>query len=149
MTPDELKNATHLPDADLKRACDREFSEPFIRPESVSVSTLEGWAQEHQYQILVGNRFCHMLGLQAGKGQAVQTIKAAYRTEEPIITVGLGDSPNDLSMLSAVDIPIVVPGKKGPHPQLADHGWTLAPDMGAQGWAKAMTEIAHRYQLWS
>ena len=148
MTTDEVKAATQLPDEDLKRACDREFSEPFIRPENISVEALENWAEQNQYQILVGNRFCHMLGQKAGKGQAIHTLKLAYRTTESITTVGLGDSPNDISMLKAVDIPIVIPGKNGPHPQLNRPAWTIAPSMGAQGWAAAMTEIAQKYELW-
>ena len=82
-----------------------------------------------------------MLGLEAGKGKAVQQLKQAFRSSEPITTVGLGDSPNDLSMLEAVDIPIVIPGLKGPHPQLADRGWAIAPETGCRGWAIAMETL--------
>lgn len=148
MTETELVSATQLPLTDLKRACDREFSEPFLKPASVSVEALEFWAAQHQYQILVGNRFCHLLGLKAGKGKAVQTLKAAFRTTERITTVGLGDSPNDLSMLEAVDMPIVIPGVNGPHPQLAVQGWTVAPEPGCRGWAAAMNDVARQIGLW-
>ena len=141
MTETELVESTHLPLTDLMRACDREFSEPFILPPHVSVETLEAWAAQNHFQILVGNRFCHMLGLNAGKGKAVTQLKAAFNTSESITTIGLGDSPNDLSMLEAVDIPIVIPGVNGPHPQLAQKGWTIAPQPGCRGWSLAVESI--------
>ncbi|MEM9137610.1 MAG: HAD-IIB family hydrolase [Cyanobacteria bacterium P01_F01_bin.42] len=141
MTEAELVEATHLPIADLNRACDREFSEPFVRPANIAVEALEHWAAQNQYQILVGNRFCHMLGVEAGKGKAVHRLRSAFRTAESVTTIGLGDSPNDLSMLEAVDVPIVIPGVNGPHPQLANRGWTIAPTTGCQGWAAAMESV--------
>ena len=33
-----------------------------------------------------------------------------------VVVLGLGDSPNDLPMLEAVDQAVVVPGAQGPHP---------------------------------
>ncbi|MEQ8755571.1 MAG: hypothetical protein RID09_18920 [Coleofasciculus sp. G1-WW12-02] len=55
--------------------------------------------------------------------------------------MGLGNSPNDLEMLKAVDIPVIVPGNKGIHPGLSGKGWQVAP--GSQGWAEAVSS----YQL--
>lgn len=149
MTQAELIAATHLSTQDLTRACHREFSEPFIKPDHVPVKALEAWASQNQYQILVGNRFCHLLGVGAGKGNAVKTLKAAFRIADNITTVGLGDSPNDLSMLEAVDIPIVIPGKHGPHRQLAERGWTIAPERGCRGWAAVMEMVAQQQGLWA
>jgi mannosyl-3-phosphoglycerate phosphatase len=59
-----------------------------------------------------GGRFYHARG-KHNKGQAAQALAALYRRLHPeITTVGLGDGPNDVSLLAAVDIPITV---RGPH----------------------------------
>ncbi len=145
LTLADLEAATGLSAEAISKACDRQFSEPFIRPET-SIQTLEAIAQELGFKILVGNRFCHLLGAGAAKGLAVQLVAKAWQLahdgDEKITTVGLGDSPNDLSMLEAVDVAIVVPGVKGPHPDLKPYiekyGWQVAPDTGCRGWAAAV-----------
>ena len=56
-------------------------------------------------------------------------------------TIGLGDSLNDLPMLAAVDIPVLV--------QKKDHTWEnidlpelrRIPGVGPQGWSRAIKEI--------
>jgi mannosyl-3-phosphoglycerate phosphatase len=53
---------------------------------------------------------------------AAQQFIACPTAQQAIITLGLGNSPNDLEMLENVDIPIVVPGCRGSHPELADRG---------------------------
>lgn len=144
MTPEEVQQLTGLTLVEVKQACDREFSEPFLKPYA-DLEELEELAAERRYQILVGNRFCHLLGAQAGKGNAVQLLKQAWSAAHPgdeVKTLVLGDSPNDLSMLDAADIAVVVPGVNGPHPQLAEEGWRVAPETGCVGWAKAVVAVA-------
>ncbi len=58
-----------------------------------------------------------------------------------LVTVGLGNSPNDLPMLEVVDIPIIIPGNGGPHQALAQRGWQIAPQPGCQGWALAISSL--------
>ncbi|OKH18116.1 HAD-IIB family hydrolase [[Limnothrix rosea] IAM M-220] len=145
LTVAELEAATGLSAEAIQQACDRQFSEPFVRPET-SMQTLEAIAQELGFKILVGNRFCHLLGAGAAKGRAVQLVAKAWQLthdgDEKITTVGLGDSPNDLSLLEAVDVAIVVPGIKGAHPDLIPfiekYGWQVAPDTGCRGWSGAV-----------
>ncbi len=141
----ELAALTNLAPADLRQACDREFSEPFLRPQT-ALSTLEAIAGNHQFKVLVGNRFCHLLGAGASKGRAVALLAAAWCKAHgddcPPVILGLGDSPNDISMLDAVNIAIVIPGRDGPHPDLAARsGYRIAPYVGCQGWAAAVTEV--------
>jgi mannosyl-3-phosphoglycerate phosphatase len=57
-----------------------------------------------------GGRFYHARG-RHNKGQAAQALAALYRRlNGDTITVGLGDGPNDVSLLAIVDIPITVRG---------------------------------------
>ncbi|MBE9030086.1 HAD-IIB family hydrolase [filamentous cyanobacterium LEGE 11480] len=146
MTLAELQASTNLSFKDLQLACNREFSEPFLRPQT-ALDQLETIARRKRFKILVGNRFCHLLGAGASKGEAVNLIKQAWCEANPdrvgdVLTLGLGDSPNDISMLDAVDIPIVVPGVNGAHPELRGRaGYQIAPAMGCQGWAAAVTKV--------
>ncbi len=141
----ELRALTQLPISKLKQAGDRQFSEPFLRPQA-DLKILETLAAEAGLQILVGNRFCHLLGAGAGKGRAVNLVRQAWQKahpdQGPVKTIGLGDSPNDLSLLDAVDVAIVVPGPQGVNPKLLPHslkkGWFIAPEPGAAGWAGAI-----------
>ncbi|ANV84418.1 HAD family hydrolase [Picosynechococcus sp. PCC 7003] len=149
-----LQDLTQLPLEALKQAGDRQFSEPFLRPQT-DLAQLESLAKKAGLQILVGNRFCHLLGAGAGKGRAVQLLQQAWQKahpdQPPIKTLGLGDSPNDLSLLEAVDVVIAVPGPEGVNPKLASHiqeqGWLVAPYPGAKGWAaaveKQLNELDH------
>lgn len=142
-----LQAMTHLAADGLRLAGDRQFSEPFLRPET-PLLTLEEVAQNHQFKILVGNRFCHLVGDGASKGRAVEMIKAAWGkahsdASTEVVTLGLGDSPNDILMLDAVDIAIVIPGINGPHPELASRsGYRIAPAPGCHGWAAAVADVA-------
>jgi len=144
---EQLMALTGLNSAEARKAKTREFTEPFVNP-GLAASVLEQQVAEIGFQVLVGDRFCHLIGLGAGKGKAVDLLVACYQAPQtPIKTVGLGNSPNDLALLEAVDIPIVIPGAQGPHPDLADRGWQIAPAAGAQGWTMAMSQVRDRY--WS
>lgn len=147
MSVAELIALTGLSSEEALKAQTREFTEPFVNL-GLAPTELEQHVAEIGFQVLVGDRFCHLIGLGAGKGKAVQLLVQCYQAPQtPIKTVGLGNSPNDLAMLKAVDIPIVIPGAKGPHPGLAHQGWQIAPAPGSQGWAMAMSQI--RDQYWS
>ena len=67
-----------------------------------------------------GGRFYHLTGRNT-KGLAVVLLTLLYRSSSPdLITVGLGDGANDLSMLERVDIPVVIPRERF----LVDTAWT-------------------------
>jgi len=76
------------------------------------------------------------------KGKAVEIVTDLYRKMwGEIKTIGLGDSLNDLPMLSAVDIPILV--------QKRDYSWENVnlprlrkiQGIGPEGWARAIERI--------
>ncbi len=58
-----------------------------------------------------GGRFHHILG-KNDKGKAVEILKELYEKQfSSIFTVGIGDSLNDLPMLSVVDHPFFLKGE--------------------------------------
>jgi mannosyl-3-phosphoglycerate phosphatase len=142
---EQIQTLTGLTEADAQQAKAREFTEPFMTPKNVTPEKLMAAAASIGFQVVVGDRFSHLIAGSAGKGVAVRQLVAHYRTTLPagetVTTVGLGNSPNDLAMLENVDQPIVLPGKSGPHAKLSDRGWTIAPAPAPEGWAMAVQQV--------
>jgi mannosyl-3-phosphoglycerate phosphatase len=142
---DQVQHLTGLSAADSRQAKMREFSEPFLTPKNTPPEKLTAAVEAMGFQVVVGDRFSHLIGGDAGKGIAVRQLVELYAPTLPpgeqIITVGLGNSPNDLDMLENVDRAIVLPGASGPHPQLSDRGWTIAPAPAPTGWAMAVNQL--------
>ena len=59
-----------------------------------------------------GGRFWHVLDARGGKGQAIRWLVEQYHQREGALrtTLGLGDGPNDASLLDNVDYAVVVKG---------------------------------------
>ncbi|MBR8828861.1 MAG: HAD-IIB family hydrolase [Gomphosphaeria aponina SAG 52.96 = DSM 107014] len=144
LTDLEIAQLTGLSLDEVKLATAREFSEPFITPRNLSRGKITETVEKLGFRVVVGDRFSHLIGGNAGKGKAVQWLINYYQSATPtekIVTIGLGNSPNDKQMLATVDYPIIIPGKGGPHPGLTGRGWKVAPAAGSLGWAKAVAEL--------
>lgn len=142
-TVDQVAQMTGLAPEDAKQAKAREFSEPFMTPKNVTPEDLRQAVEDMGFRVVLGDRFSHLIGGEAGKGEAVRQLVALYQSviPEPLVTIGLGNSPNDLAMLEVVDHPVILPGENGPHPQLAERGWPVAPTVAPEGWAEAITDL--------
>jgi len=146
MTPEEVAEDCGLPLEEARLAQRREFDEPFRllsdRPEDLPqvIRLAEGVG----LRVLQGGRYHHLAG-RSTKGDAVRKVCSFLRKRRgPVRSVGLGDSPNDLPMLEAVDLPVVVMRHGGfHHPQLQEgvpHA-LLAPGVGPVGWNTAVLEL--------
>ncbi|MFG6094014.1 HAD-IIB family hydrolase [Leptothoe sp. ISB3NOV94-8A] len=151
MTITRLQKYTGLSANDAQEAKAREFSEPFITPKALTAGQIVEAVESMGFKVVVGDRFSHLIGPEAGKGNAVKRLVALYQSilppEETIVTIGLGNSPNDLDMLEHVDHPIVLPGVQGPHPQLGNRSWEIAPSPAPQGWVEAVTSICQQFDV--
>ncbi len=145
----QLHQLTGLSSEAIKRAKAREFTEPFVTPFEVSSQRIEEAVKNQGFKVVVGDRFSHLIGPEAGKGLAVKELELLYQktvSNEKIITVGLGNSPNDIAMLENVDHPFIIPGRKGPHPGLLGRGWTVASHPGPTGWYSVISEQLSSYE---
>ena len=85
-----------------------------------------------------GNRFLHLQGRHDKATAIPRLIELAG--PGPGVTIALGDSPNDVGLLAAADVAVIVPGAAGPHPELV----RLFPDAQVaalphgRGWAAAV-----------
>jgi len=134
-----------------QRAQQREFDEPFV----MLKGDAQGWPrlsreiQKLGLHATRGSRFFHILG-ENDKGAAVQRLSAWFRRAAPggiLRTVGLGDSPNDIPLLRAVDAPIVVarPGGRYDRETISAVPRALrAGGIGPDGWNHAVLQLLRR-----
>jgi mannosyl-3-phosphoglycerate phosphatase len=144
MTPEEISSRTGL-DLDSSRlAAKREYDEPFIvlEQEKIDIDTLRCAAQRRGLTITTGGRFYHIHG-QNDKGEAVERVIMWYKEQHPqMITIALGDSPNDFSMLKRVDYPVLIRSSNdfsGIEESIP--GLMVSHEMGPKGWNSAVLGI--------
>ena len=89
-----------------------------------------------------GGRYYHIMG-NNDKGRGVDILTALYRRKWPgIRTIGLGDSLNDLPMLEAVDVAILVQKPGGLYdPAILHTGIIKADGIGPAGWNRELINI--------
>lgn len=121
---------TGLPAAEAELARQREFDEPFLFLSGDSDRFAEAIAA-HSLRLTRGGRFWHVFE-HGSKGEALLRLKPGHS-----LSIALGDSENDRSMLEAADIPVVIPGGNlKPAPE-----WRVAPHPGPRGWNEAMLAL--------
>ncbi|QNI78471.1 glucosyl-3-phosphoglycerate phosphatase [Synechococcus sp. RS9909] len=128
----------------LQRAARRRWSLPFVPPSAAARLRLPLLAQNLGVSVVQGNRMGHLLGAQVSKGRALERLKTRMGGAS-VRVLALGDSPNDLPLLEAADVAVVVPGSDGPHPvfaeALASGRFQLASAPHAAGWAEAVQQV--------
>ena len=143
----EIQSLTRLSKEAARKAKTREFSEPFIAPKNISALELENAAAEFGFRIISGDRFSYVLGNNASITNAVQWLMDRYQPEiagekaESLVTIGLGNSFQDLEMLEKMDIPVVIANKMGRNSSLVDKNWKTTNSPGIQGWTEVITEL--------
>lgn len=149
MSTQEVAQACRLSLEAAARAKDRQYDEPFqVDPENeAALPKLETMARAAGLRIHRGGRFHHLSGPH-DKGQAVSVLLGTLRTgTRSIRSIGIGDSPNDLSMLERVDLPVVVQRPSGTwDPFLISRlpSAYRAEGIGPAGWNAAVLDLLGR-----
>lgn len=133
-----------LPEA--RRAKARAFDEPFLLASDnpLDLLQLQNKIAEAGLLLTRRGRFFH-LHSDANKGVAVRILTALYRHfYRRIRTVGLGDDLNDLPLLSAVDVPIVMRAPRYSWEEAWLQGLKnlrMAEATGPRGWNEEVLKI--------
>ncbi|MFQ5683516.1 MAG: HAD-IIB family hydrolase [Candidatus Binatia bacterium] len=143
MGPGEISELTGLSKEQAALARKREFDEPFIVEEGGSdclISTLRASGME----VIQGGEFFHVTGGH-DKGNAVKALLDLFRRSRPeLLTVGLGNSANDLPFLTQVDIAVLVRNIDGSYNHEAGdkiRHIKRTQKSGTAGWREAVEEI--------
>jgi mannosyl-3-phosphoglycerate phosphatase len=143
MKDDDVARLCGLKKPEAKRARQREFDEPFLLEKGTprQKERFFRWIQQRGLRWREGGRFLHLMG-DNDKGVAVRRLIDLYRQLwGDIRTVGLGDSPNDLDLLSVVDVPVLVAKSNGSYDETVRaklRGVQLAPGPGPAGWNQSV-----------
>ena len=147
MSIDEVSKRTGLSHPEAVLAKQREYDEPFIVEGPTSqIEDIHRLAAARGLVCTRGGRFHHLLG-PSDKGQACRYLIDCFRrlpTKEAgdVVTIGLGDSLNDLPMLQAVDRTILVQRPDGSYdPDVALPNLVRAGGVGLAGWNAAVLRL--------
>ncbi len=145
-----IARITGLSEDRAQKAASRHCTEPLLwHDEDNRIEEFRSTLSPHGLQLTRGGRFWHVAG-PTDKGKAAAVVIDRHRAEQSaeLISIGLGDSPIDESLLLASDIAVVIPAFDGsvrlefPHRRRI-----VAPHPGPEGWASAMTSILDEYNL--
>jgi len=144
LSEEELTSICGLSPEEAAFAKKREYDEPFIvegGPKEVEIVKKKIKMKGMNY--IWGGKFHHILG-KNDKGKAVEILKELYEKQFfSISTVGIGDSLNDLPMLSAVDYPILLKERDDPLLENASQirNLTIIEGKGPQALNQAILEL--------
>ncbi len=138
-----LAARTGLPPDDARRAGQREASEPIVwRGSEAALSAFRRALADHGLTLVKGGRFFHVMG-DTSKADAMRWLHHLLeeRRGRALTSIALGDGPNDLQMLEAADVAVVVanPDSDPIAPQADRILWTRLP--GPAGWNEAILEL--------
>lgn len=109
----EVMELTGLDEDRARDARQREGSEPLLwEDSSAALDTFRAALEGDSLQLTQGGRFWHVMGRSADKGAAVEWLVKRFTAlrGQPPLSLGLGDGPNDITMLEAVDQAVVIRG---------------------------------------
>ncbi len=141
LTEEELSALTGMGLDEARYAKQREYDEAFmVEGGKEEIERVKKKIQEKGMNYTWGGRFHHILG-KNDKGKAVRILKALYENEYfSVLTIGIGDSLNDLPMLLAVEKPVFLQREGEPTPSEVPN-LTLIQGVGPRAWNEAMLRV--------
>jgi mannosyl-3-phosphoglycerate phosphatase len=145
ITVEEIMSLTALPYDKAQKAKSRLCSEPLIWEDTAEkLEEFENEIKKQNLRLLQGGRFYHLMG-KTDKGKASLYLVDLYNKKFPdhkFLTIGIGDSPNDIEMLKAVYIPVLVQRPDGSYIDIPIKNKVIYADgRGPVGWNKAVQTI--------
>jgi mannosyl-3-phosphoglycerate phosphatase len=136
---EQIASLTGLSTGQASMAKQREFTEPFLMGDESKIDELAAAAAASGLTITPGSRFYHLMGNRQDKGRAVRLCTEVFagNLNGEVVTIGLGDSANDIPMLENVDIPILIPHPDGSFEKIDRFNPIKADRPGSAGWNDA------------
>ncbi len=144
---DELSARTGLSVLDAKLAKQRQYSEPIVwRDTSKAFSQFAAALKALNLNLIEGGRFFSIQGSH-DKATGMKWLQG-LDTSSTKLTVALGDSPNDIAMLEAADIAVVIKSPKSDQINLKNPKRVIRTNRpGPAGWQDAILKILREIDL--
>jgi len=142
MSAEEVASLTSLDLEAAQRAKAREYDETLnLEGTPDEINRVLNAIRKTGLNYTSGGRYYDVTGPN-DKGKATRILIDLFRSKlGQIKTIAIGDSPNDLPMLSAVDIPVLVQKPGGTWEEIDIPHLHRVEGVGPEGWARAVEEI--------
>ncbi|MEW6417673.1 MAG: HAD-IIB family hydrolase [Nitrospirota bacterium] len=142
MSAKEIAEIANMSIGEAEMAKERDFDEPFIFAGAIHELPLLFDAIKAKGFNCTQGRFFHILG-NSDKGKAVSILIKLYKKKfGEVVTIAIGDSPNDIEMLKEVDYPIIVKRHDGGYDSKINVlNLIKAEGIGPEGWNKAVMKL--------
>lgn len=142
LNAEEVSKDTGLDIESATLAKNREYDEAFKMEDDSGTELLKEHILAQGLNFTKGGRYWHLMG-DNDKGMAVSILSELYRKIHPsVVSVGLGDSQNDLPMLQTVDVAFLVQKPDGKHdPSIDDDDIIRVEGIGPEGWNRAILKL--------
>lgn len=144
LSPGEIGALTGLRPKQAALAGQREFDEPFFfGPNETRVEQFLRSIEDRGLRWTHGGRFYHLHGFN-DKGRAVRTLQKFLAADDsgPTVSIGLGDSLNDLPMLLSVERPVLIQREDGSFDErIRLPNLQRSVGVGPEGWNSAVLGI--------
>ncbi|WP_018981591.1 HAD-IIB family hydrolase [Salinimonas chungwhensis] len=144
MDIDAIQQATGLDEASAARAAKRQFGEPvlWLGSEERKAEFIK-MVSERGAQPLEGGRFIHISG-DCDKGTALKWLSQEYTRQRntPTRSLALGDGKNDIAMLEAADVAVIIASPNHAAPQVNKQEELYTSTLlGPEGWTEMLTKL--------
>ena len=141
----ELGKLTGLSVTQAQKALRRQASEPILWQDTPKQLVLfEREVERRGMKVIRGGQFLHVMG-QTDKADAMNQLLEYYEASFPqakFTSIALGDSENDVGMITNADIGVVIPNPKRTEPLVLEgRNIIYAPQAGPSGWNDVVSEL--------
>ena len=146
MTISELMQHTGLTRANAEFATQRIGTEPLLWQDSdTALARFQQQVENAGLQWIQGGRFLHIMG-RFDKADAMHYLITQFRQHHPdqdVVSIALGDSPNDTRMLQLADYAVVIKGANSAavHLNKSPGREMRSREPGPQGWNQCLSEL--------
>jgi mannosyl-3-phosphoglycerate phosphatase len=137
MSTEELVNHTGLEPYQAHNANQRDSTEPLLwLDDPLKLVNFTSQLERKNLTLISGGRFHHVMGIH-DKATTMNTLLSKFEDDKStkIISIALGDSPNDLKMLHTATYGIVIPNPHAPKMCIDNHAnLRKAEQPGPEGW---------------
>ena len=141
----ELGKLTGLSVTQAQKALRRQASEPILWQDTPKqLALFEREVERRGMKVIRGGQFLHVMG-QTDKADAMKQLLEYYEASFPqakFTSIALGDSENDVGMITNADIGVVIPNPKRTEPLVLEgRNIIYAPQAGPSGWNDVVSEL--------